>query len=150
RADAARAFIPLLRPEDGTPVVKSLLFELYSRLDVNSPGDNLNLEALLRQPRPPAEGRPGAAVAALGLSAAAPLHALPVLASLADPSAGWLPPRAVTDLLRRPLGGGGAGGLLLNPLGTRSRRTFANHWEFVRFGREQHLDLDFTSPPARP
>jgi hypothetical protein len=28
--------------------------------------------------------------------------------------------------------------------------TFANHWEFVRFAKEQQLDLDFTTPPKRP
>jgi hypothetical protein len=35
---------------------------------------------------------------------------------------------------------------------TRSHygRTFANHWEFIRFAKEQHLDLHFTTPPKRP
>jgi hypothetical protein len=23
-------------------------------------------------------------------------------------------------------------------------------WEFVRYAKEQHLDLDFTTPPKRP
>jgi hypothetical protein len=31
----------------------------------------------------------------------------------------------------------------------RYGRTFASHWEFVRFAQEQHLDLDLTSPPKR-
>ena len=29
-------------------------------------------------------------------------------------------------------------------------RTFADHWEFVRYAKEQQLDLDFTTPPKRP
>jgi hypothetical protein len=28
-------------------------------------------------------------------------------------------------------------------------RTFANHWEFVRYAKEQQLHLDFTTPPMR-
>ncbi len=26
-------------------------------------------------------------------------------------------------------------------------RNIANHWEFVRYAHEQHLDLDFAPPP---
>jgi hypothetical protein len=37
-----------------------------------------------------------------------------------------------------------------SPLGNRYGRSFANHWEFVRFAKEQHHDLDFTTPPKRP
>jgi hypothetical protein len=37
----------------------------------------------------------------------------------------------------------------LKHLGNRYGRTFANHWEFVRFAKEQQLDLDLTSPPKR-
>jgi hypothetical protein len=40
--------------------------------------------------------------------------------------------------------------IVLELLGNRYGRTFANHWEFVRFAEEQHLDLDFTTPPKRP
>jgi hypothetical protein len=31
----------------------------------------------------------------------------------------------------------------------RYGRTFANHWEFVRFAQAHHLDLVFTTPPKR-
>jgi hypothetical protein len=34
-------------------------------------------------------------------------------------------------------------------VGNCNGRTFANHWELVRFAQEQHLDLDFTAPPKR-
>jgi hypothetical protein len=39
---------------------------------------------------------------------------------------------------------------VLDALGTRYQRRFADHWEFVRFAEEQKLGLDFTSPPQRP
>ena len=40
--------------------------------------------------------------------------------------------------------------VVLDHLGNRYHRTFADVWEFVRFAKEQNLDLDFTSPPRRP
>ena len=39
---------------------------------------------------------------------------------------------------------------MLEQLGNRYGRTFANYPEFVRFAQENYLDLDFTSPPNRP
>ena len=35
-------------------------------------------------------------------------------------------------------------------ISARYSRRFINHWEFVRYAREQHLDLDLSSPPNRP
>lgn len=40
--------------------------------------------------------------------------------------------------------------VVLNHLSNRYGRPFANHWQFVRYAREQQLDLDFTTPPKRP
>jgi hypothetical protein len=40
--------------------------------------------------------------------------------------------------------------VVLDQLGTRYGRIFADHWEFVRFASEQRLGLDFTTPPRRP
>ena len=40
--------------------------------------------------------------------------------------------------------------VVLKHLGNRYGRRFDNHWQFVRFAREQHLDLDFKTPPKRP
>jgi hypothetical protein len=40
--------------------------------------------------------------------------------------------------------------VILDRLGNRYRRTFADVWEFVRFAKEQHLDRDFTTPLQRP
>jgi hypothetical protein len=39
---------------------------------------------------------------------------------------------------------------VLKHLGNRYGRRFANHWEFVHFALDHHLDLDLTSPPQRP
>ena len=40
--------------------------------------------------------------------------------------------------------------VVLKHLGNRYGRKFANHWQFVRFAREQHLGLDLITPPKRP
>ncbi len=45
---------------------------------------------------------------------------------------------------------GAARRVVLNHLGNRYGRRFANHWAFVRFAREPNLDLDFTTPHRRP
>jgi hypothetical protein len=39
---------------------------------------------------------------------------------------------------------------ILDQLGNRYHRNFAEVWEFVRYAKEPHLDLDFTTPPQRP
>jgi hypothetical protein len=39
--------------------------------------------------------------------------------------------------------------VVLKHLDNRYGRTFANHWEFVRYAKETGLDLDFTTPPKR-
>ncbi len=40
--------------------------------------------------------------------------------------------------------------VVLDRLGNRYGWRFDNHWAFVRYAREQGLDLDFTTPPKRP
>ena len=40
--------------------------------------------------------------------------------------------------------------VVLDHLGNRYGRRFANHWAFVRYAQEQGLKLDLTSPPRRP
>ena len=40
--------------------------------------------------------------------------------------------------------------VVLDTLGSRYHRTFADQWEFVHFAQEQNLGFDFTSPPKRP
>ena len=54
---------------------------------------------------------------------------------------------ALVELLKQPTCTGAARRVILNQLENRYHRSFADHWEFVRFAQEQHLGLDFTSPP---
>jgi hypothetical protein len=73
----------------------------------------------------------------------------PLLAT-AEPLPCRLSTQELVDLLKMPTCFGEARKVVLRHLGNRYGRPFANHWEFVRFAQEQHLDLDFTSPPKRP
>jgi hypothetical protein len=56
----------------------------------------------------------------------------------------------LVDLLKMPTCFGEARRVVLDHLGNRYGRRFVNHWAFVRFAREQHLGLDFTTAPKRP
>ncbi|MBI1918234.1 MAG: hypothetical protein HYS12_26375 [Planctomycetes bacterium] len=55
----------------------------------------------------------------------------------------------LVDLLKHPLFVGEARRVLLDLLGDRHGRRFADQWEFVEFAQERRLGLDFTSPPTR-
>jgi hypothetical protein len=56
----------------------------------------------------------------------------------------------LVDLLKMPTCVSQVRRVVLDHLGDRYNRRFFNHWAFVRYAREQHLDLDLTSPPTRP
>ena len=56
----------------------------------------------------------------------------------------------LVELLKMPTCFGTARRVVLDRLGNRYGRRFINHWAFVRFAREQGLDLDLTTPPKRP
>jgi hypothetical protein len=58
--------------------------------------------------------------------------------------------RATDDLGRLKTCYDEARKVVLKHLGNRYGRTFANHWEFVHYAQDHHLDLDFTTPPKRP
>jgi hypothetical protein len=60
-----------------------------------------------------------------------------------------LPAEVLVELLKHPLCAGEARRVVLNALGERYHRTFADQWDFVRFAAEQNLDLDLISPPKR-
>ena len=70
----------------------------------------------------------------------------PALAPLPEP----LPAETLVELLKHPLCVGEARRAVLDALGTRYQRTFADQWDFVRFAQQQNLGLDLTSPPRRP
>jgi hypothetical protein len=56
----------------------------------------------------------------------------------------------LVELLKLPTCVGEGRRVVLDHLGNRYRRPFADAWEFVRFAQEQRLDLDFTSRPEHP
>jgi hypothetical protein len=107
------------------------------------------MDALLTNASREEATRRATAAAAVGLSAHGPL---PALASLAVPDAPlpcWLSTQDLVDLLKMPTCLGTERQVILKHLGNRYGRTFADHWQFVRFAQAQHLDLDFTTPPKR-
>src|SRR5262249_4636855 len=61
-----------------------------------------------------------------------------------------LPDETLVELLKHPLCVSDARRAILDALGTRYKRRFADQWDFVRFAQEQKLGLDFTTPPALP
>jgi hypothetical protein len=92
-----------------------------------------------------------AAAAALGLAAEGPFAALAPLPAASAPLPCRLSTQDLVDLLKMPTCLDADRQIVLQHLGNRYSRTFANHWEFVRFAQEHHLDnLDFTTPPQRP
>jgi hypothetical protein len=61
-----------------------------------------------------------------------------------------LPAQMFVDLLKQPFCVGEARRLVLDQLARHYRRPFADQWDFVRYARQHHPDLDLTSPPQRP
>jgi hypothetical protein len=94
--------------------------------------------------------RTPAAAAVVGLVSASPILALPVLPAVSEPLPCRLSTEDLVELLKMPTCRGGARRIVLNHLGNRYGRTFANHWEFVHYAEEHHLGLDFVTPPKRP
>ena len=90
-----------------------------------------------------------AVVTIVALVNAAPLAALPALHAASEPLPCLLSTQDLVELLKMPTCFGKARKVVLKHLGNRYGRVFANHWEFVRYDQEQHLDLDLTSPPKR-
>jgi hypothetical protein len=79
-----------------------------------------------------------------------PLNALAPLIPGAEPFPCRLSTQQLVELLKMPTCVGPARRVVLDHLGNRYQRPFADVWEFVRFAEEQKLGLDFTSPPQRP
>jgi hypothetical protein len=78
------------------------------------------------------------------------LSAITAVAFAAEPFPCRLTTQELVDLLKMPTCFGPARRVVLDHLGNRCGRRFINHWAFVRFAREQGLELDFTTPPMRP
>jgi hypothetical protein len=111
----------------------------------------MGVDALLTRANPQEVNRRAATTtAAIGLASSGPLAALAALRLTSDPLPCWLSTQDLVDLLKMPTCFGENRQIVLRHLGNRYGRTFADHWEFVRFAQEQGLDLDLTSPPKRP
>ena len=53
-------------------------------------------------------------------------------------------------LLKAPTCVGPARRVILDQIGQRYHRTFADQWEFVEFAEKNLPDIDLLSPPKRP
>jgi len=86
---------------------------------------------------------------AVALGAAQPQFLLPSLGPALRPLPCPLTTQELVELLKNPFCVGQPRKMVLQQLANRYRRPFASVWEFLRFAREQHLDLDVTTPPQR-
>jgi hypothetical protein len=86
----------------------------------------------------------------VGLVSVTPFPALPALSGVGEHLPCRLSTQELVELLKTPTCLGRARKVVLKHLSNRYGRTFVNHWDFVRFVHEQHLDLDLLSPPKRP
>jgi len=98
----------------------------------------------------PARSSTAAAAGAFPAGTGHPLAALALLLPAADPPPCRLSTQQLVELLKMPTCIGEARRVILDQLGNRYRRPFADVWEFVRFAEEQQLGLDLTSPPQKP
>jgi hypothetical protein len=119
----------------------------------SSAGGNLGiwcLDALLTDDSRSEVSRRTVAVAtAVGLACPMPFPALTALPPVSKPLPCRLSTQDLVELLKMPTCFGEARKVVLKHLGNRYGRYFADHWEFVRFAQEQHLDLDLQSPAKR-
>jgi tRNA A-37 threonylcarbamoyl transferase component Bud32 len=79
-----------------------------------------------------------------------PLISLAYVVPAPEPLPCRLSTQELVELLKLPTCIGEAPRIVLDQLGNRYRRTFADPWQFIRFAQDQHLELDFTTAPQRP
>jgi hypothetical protein len=79
-----------------------------------------------------------------------PLASLALLPAAAEPLPCRFSTQFLVEVLKMPMCVGETRRVVLDHLGNRYQRRFADHWDFVRFVKEEKLDLDLTSPPMRP
>jgi hypothetical protein len=98
------------------------------------------------------EGRAVALAKALGRAANGygPLACLPLLQPALEPVPCRLSTQQLVELLKHPLFVNEARRVVLDHLGRRYGRRFADVWEFVAWAQEHEPNLDFTTPPQRP
>jgi hypothetical protein len=153
--EALSAVLARLETKEGAAVASdtaAVLLEAYATSVIK---DALLLRALeliltgVAPLEPLIRGRRAAAAAALPAGMDHPLTALAFLPA-AVPAPCRLSGQQLVGLLKMPTCVGDAQRVVLDQLGNRYHRKFADVWEFVRYAQEQHLDLDFTTPPQRP
>src|SRR5581483_10968698 len=79
----------------------------------------------------------------------APFAAVPSDMVAAEPLRCRLSTQDLVDLLKMPTCYGEVRKVVLQHLGNRYGRRFADHWEFVEYAQQHDLKLDFTTPPVR-
>jgi hypothetical protein len=154
--DGSARLIQAMNPEHASQLSKQLAFALCSRPDVNKTimetldYHPVNLDDFLtNRSRREMSIRAGALTTAVGLTRGNPFVALPALSLASEPLPCRLSTQDLVELLKMPTCFGDVRKVVLKHLGHRYGRTFANHWEFVRYAQEQGLDIDFTTPPRR-
>jgi predicted Ser/Thr protein kinase len=136
-----------MAPDDAAALTLQAVTALFKNSSVGS----FPLSVLLNGV-PPAEMRSrSASAAALVAFLAGPS---PTFAAfyipVAEPPPCRLSTQQLVELLKMPPCIGEVRRVVLDRLGDRYHRHFSDAWEFVHFAKEQHLDLDFTSPLSRP
>jgi hypothetical protein len=137
-ADAATALVQAMKDTKNPSALNALAQGLSSVLSAVPPAD--------------IPFRSATATAALAFPAGTgqPLTALALFIPAAEPPPCHLSTQQLVDLLKTPPFVGEARRVVLDQVGNRYHRPFADVWEFVRFAKEQDLDLDFTTPPQGP
>jgi tRNA A-37 threonylcarbamoyl transferase component Bud32 len=158
-ADSSTNLLATLDPEPATAYSRRLARDICSGLaQAQLPGSAAPFKtapdildtALTNSNRVEVSRRAAAAAAALGLATRGPFAPLASLPAASEPLPCRLSTPDLVELLKMPTCFGENRQIILKHLGNRYGRRFANHWEFVRFAQEQHLGLDFTTPPKRP
>jgi hypothetical protein len=98
----------------------------------------------------PSRSAMAASAVAVPAGAGQPFTALASLIPAAELPPCRLCTQQLVELLKMPACIGEVRRVILDQLGNRYRRRFADVWEFVRFAKERLPDVDLTSPPQRP
>src|SRR5262249_44624811 len=144
-ARAVAAVAARMGPEQAAQAAASLLDATRGFPEWLQEDSARALGMLLVEVPPAARRRQAEVAAAAGGGAGPPRLRLPFFLAPAGPLPCRLSTQQLVDLLKQPTCFGAARRLLLDHLGRRYERRFADQWEFVRFATERDLDLDLTS-----
>jgi hypothetical protein len=142
-----------LEPREADQAVATLLLAMSKATEVNDQPALMRSFSLALTDLSPATHRLRSVDLAVAVGSAAggdPFLPLAFLHTAAGPLPCRLSTQQLVELLKMPTCFGEARRVVLDHLGNRYRRRFADVWEFVRYAQEQRLDLDFTNPPKRP